>query len=69
MPATRRTLVATDARCIEWAYCKTLLVKELLADFLYDRIRRGWLDEEVAMYVAAEWLHDAAARLYRAGGG
>jgi hypothetical protein len=24
--------------------------------------------EELAMYVAREWLHDAAARLYRAGG-
>ena len=31
---------------------------------LFDQIRRGWLDEELALYVAREWLHDAAERVY-----
>ena len=65
LPASRCTLLASDARCIEWLYCKTLLVKRLLADFLHDQVARGWLDHEAALYVAREWLHDAAARLYR----
>jgi hypothetical protein len=64
LPATRCTLLASDARCIEWAYCKTLVVKRLLAEFLCDQVKRGWLDEEAALYVAKEWLHDAPARLY-----
>ncbi|MBD3181979.1 hypothetical protein GF312_06795 [Candidatus Poribacteria bacterium] len=65
LPATRCTLPASDARCIEWCYCKTHLVKRLLADFLWDRLERGWLDHELAIYVAREWLYDAAARFYR----
>ena len=67
LPATRCTLLATDARCIEWAYCKTLLVKRLLAEFLCDQVERGWQDSDTAMYVGREWLHDAAARVYAQG--
>ena len=69
LPATRCTLLATDARCIEWCYCKTLLVKRLLTEFLWDQVERGWLDQDTALYVASEWLHDAAARLYSGSGG
>ena len=65
LPASRCTLLASDARCIEWCYCKTLLVKRLLADFLHDQVVRGWLDHPTALHVAREWLHDAPARLYR----
>ena len=66
LPACRCTLLASDARCIEWLYCKALLVKRLLADFLADQIARGWLDRATALGVAREWLHDAPARLYLA---
>jgi len=68
LPASRCTLLASDARCIEWVYCKTLVVKRLLAEFLSDQLERGWLDQDTALYVAREWLHDAAARLYRGDG-
>ena len=68
LPASRCTLLASDARCIEWAYCKTWVVKQLLAEFLLDQIEHGWLDRETALYVAREWLHDAAARLYQGAG-
>ena len=67
LPATRCTLLATDARCIEWAYCKTLLVKRLLAEFLCGQVESAWLDRDTARYVAKEWLHDAAARIYTRG--
>jgi len=65
LPACRCTLLASDARCIEWLYCKTLLVKRLLAEFLHGQVARGWLGREEALAVAREWLHDAAERLYR----
>ncbi len=64
VPASKSALVATDARCIEWCYGKTLLVKWLLADFLYQQVTQGWVSQEDALWVAREWLHDAAARRY-----
>ncbi len=64
VPASKCALVASDARCIEWCYGKILLVKRLLADFLHDQIEYGWLDHDMALWVAREWLHDAAARRY-----
>jgi hypothetical protein len=66
VPASKSALVASDARCIEWCYAKILLVKRLLADFLYDQIELGWISREDALWVAQEWLHDAAARRYLA---
>jgi hypothetical protein len=64
VPASKAALVASDARCIEWCYGKILLVKALLADFLHGQVRRGWLSREDALWLAREWLHDAAARRY-----
>jgi len=64
VPACKSAIVASDARCIEWCYGKVLLVKMLLADFLYNQIDHGWIDREGALWVAREWLHDAAARRY-----
>lgn len=64
VPARKSAIVASDARCIEWCYGKILLVKTLLADFLYRQVEGGWIDREGALWVAREWLHDAAARRY-----
>jgi glucuronate isomerase len=66
LPSSKCALVASDARCIEWCYGKILLVKYLLAEFLYEQIERGWLDYDGALYVARNWLHDTAAKLYGA---
>ena len=64
LPASKSSIVASDARCIEWCYAKILLVKRLLADFLREQIEAGWIDRTDALWVAREWLHDAAARRY-----
>ena len=64
VPASKSALVASDARCIEWCYGKILLVKWLLADFMRRQVRQGWLTQDDALWVAREWLHDAAARRY-----
>ena len=64
VPASKSSIVASDARCIEWCYGKILLVKRLLAYFLFDQVKSGWLDRDTALWVAREWLHDAAARRY-----
>lgn len=63
LPSSRSCLIASDARCIEWCYGKILLVKTLLADFLFKQVEDGWLDEALALRVARDWLHDTAASL------
>ena len=65
LPSSRSCIIASDARCIEWCYGKVLLVKTLLADFLFKQVEEGWLDEALALRVARDWLHDTAATLQR----
>ncbi|MCC5843162.1 MAG: hypothetical protein JJU05_02805 [Verrucomicrobia bacterium] len=64
VPAEKCTLLASDGRCIEWCYAKTLLVKNLLADFLHEQVADDHINEADALWVAREWLHDSAARRY-----
>jgi len=64
VPAGKSVILASDGRCIEWCYTKTLLVKWLLADFLHEQVQGGWISEADALWVAREWLHDAVARRY-----
>jgi glucuronate isomerase len=64
LPASKCNLVVSDARCIEWCFGKILLIKRLMADFLYDQVEQGWLDASGALRVAQDWLHDSAAALY-----
>jgi len=68
LPPAKSSLIVSDARCIEWCYGKVLLVKRLLADFLFDQIELGWLDEDLALHVAGQWLHDSAAVRYQCQG-
>lgn len=64
LPAGRCTLLASDARHIEWCHTKVLLVKNCLTRFLLARMRDDELDREAALFVAREWLHDSPARLH-----
>ncbi|MFO8082544.1 MAG: glucuronate isomerase [Armatimonadota bacterium] len=64
LPPAKSALIASDARCVEWCYAKVMLVKRLLAEFLQQQVDRGWLDEDDALWMAREWLHDSAMRLY-----
>ena len=64
VPASKSVIMASDARCIEWCYGKILLVKWFLADFLHRQVQHDWLSDADALWVAREWLHDAAARRY-----
>nr|WP_202886896.1 glucuronate isomerase [Cohnella zeiphila] len=69
LPALKSSLVVSDARCIEWSYGKILLVKHLLSEFLSERIEAGWLDNELALQVARDWLYGSAAQRYGVGVG
>ena len=64
LPPSKRSLVVSDGRCIEWCYGKIVLIKYLLADFLFDQIEPGWLDHDEAIRVAKQWLYGSAAARY-----
>jgi glucuronate isomerase len=64
LPPTKCSLIASDARCIEWCFGKVLLVKHLLAQFLAGQIAAGWLNRADALWVARSWLMDAPATLF-----
>ncbi|WP_248927651.1 glucuronate isomerase [Paenibacillus hamazuiensis] len=64
LPGIKSSLIASDARCIEWSFGKILLVKRLLGEFLSEKIQAGWLDEDTAEHVAKCWLYQSAADRY-----
>jgi hypothetical protein len=64
LPACKSSLIASDARQIEWAYGKILVVKRLMAQFLYEQVQLGWCDQDLALATARQWLHDSAAGRY-----
>lgn len=64
VPAEKSTILCSDGRCIEWCYGKTVLVKNMLADFMCDQVNKGYVSEADALWVAKEWLYDAAQRRY-----
>lgn len=64
VPAEKSTILCSDGRCIEWCYAKTKLVKILLADFMHEQVQADVVSEADALWVAREWLHDAAERRY-----
>lgn len=64
LPAMKSSLIVSDARCMEWCYGKVLLVKRLVGEFLWQQMQAGWIDYELALHTAGNWLCDSAARRY-----
>ncbi|MCU6707514.1 glucuronate isomerase [Paenibacillus sp. J5C_2022] len=64
LPASKCSLVVSDARCIEWSYGKIWLIKRLAADFLWERLTQGWIDEGTALRTAEQWLYGSAMKRY-----
>jgi glucuronate isomerase len=65
LPTSRSSIVASDARCVEWQYGKVLYVKTVLAQFLQEQVDSGWTDEEGAIRAADDWLFRTAQSAYR----
>ncbi|UKS24566.1 glucuronate isomerase [Paenibacillus sp. HWE-109] len=64
LPAIKSSLIVSDARSIEWSYGKILVIKRLVAEFLWNQIEAGWIDQETAFRIAEEWLYQSAAKRY-----
>ena len=57
LPMIHSSIIATDARNMEWCYGKSKLVKELLADFMLTEMDKGNLDSELALRICECWLY------------
>jgi glucuronate isomerase len=57
-------ILASDATSIEWCYGKTMLVKTLIAEFLFGKVQAGWISEDCAIRTASAWLYEAPAAYY-----
>ena len=64
LPSNKSYLSISDSRCIEWCYGKNVLIKKLAADFLWQKISEGWVDEKMALGIAEDWLSGTPDRLY-----
>lgn len=64
LPPASSSFIVSDSRCIEWCYGKCLLIKRLMADYLYEQVKKGWIDREGALEVARQWLYESAAAWY-----
>lgn len=59
LPMTKSSILASDARNIEWCYGKAYMVKDLMADFFTKQVSQGKIDKETALQVAHGWLYEA----------
>ena len=64
LPSCKSYLAISDARCIEWCYGKNVLIKKLVADFLWQKIGEGWINEPAALKIAEDWLNNTPDKLY-----
>mgnify|MGYP000854029948 CR=1 FL=1 len=64
VPMVKSSIIATDARCLEWSYGKALVVKKVLAEFLAQQIKLGWIDEDLAVRTARCWLCETPMKLF-----
>jgi hypothetical protein len=64
LPSSKSSLIVSDARCMEWSYGKIALVKRLTGEFLWNQMTAGWVDSEIAIKTAEDWLYRSAAQRY-----
>ncbi|HHV97514.1 MAG TPA: glucuronate isomerase [Clostridiaceae bacterium] len=64
VPMVKSSIIATDARCLEWTYGKALVVKKVLAEFLAEQVEQGWIDEDTALLTARYWLYEVPLNLF-----
>jgi hypothetical protein len=64
LPASKSSVIVSDARCMEWSFGKIMLVKKLAAEFLWERLESEWIDYDTALHTAEQWLYGSAAKRY-----
>ena len=64
LPMTRSCGFFSDARCVEWLYAKSKLIRRELAFALADLVREGYLTEAAAIETAQYYLAGNPKRIY-----
>ena len=65
LPTNRQVGFFSDAYCIEWAYAKSVLVRQALADVLAHRVEQGQYDRDLALDIARQILFETPQTLLR----
>jgi glucuronate isomerase len=63
LPVNKQIGFFSDAYCVEWAYAKSVIVKQELARVLAQKVECGQYDEETAVGIAGEILFDTPKSL------
>ncbi|MGB9619739.1 MAG: hypothetical protein ACPL7K_04960, partial [Armatimonadota bacterium] len=53
----------SDAYCVEWAYAKSVIVRQALAEVLSRKVEQGQYDMDLACDIAREILFEAPRSL------
>lgn len=63
LPTNRQVGFFSDAYCVEWAYAKSLMVRQALAEVLARKVEQGQYYEELALDTGRRVLFDAPREL------
>lgn len=63
LPVNKQVGFFSDAYCIEWAYAKSVIVRQELARVMVDRIKYGQYTEDMAVDIAREILFETPKSL------
>jgi glucuronate isomerase len=63
LPTNKQIGFFSDAYCVEWAYAKSILVKQELAKVLSERVTRGQYTVDTAVGIASELLYETPQSL------
>jgi len=58
LPVNKQVGFFSDAYCIEWAYAKSVMVKQALAEVLAAKIEQGQYDEDMAVGIARDVFYE-----------
>jgi glucuronate isomerase len=65
LPLNRQIGFFSDAYCVEWSYAKALLVKNILAEVLVEKIQAGQYDLDAAVSIARAIIFDSPQSLLK----
>jgi hypothetical protein len=63
LPTNRQIGFFSDAYCVEWAYAKSRMVRQALAEVLARKVEQGQYDEELALDTARRILYETPRAL------
>lgn len=57
LPVNKQVGFFSDAYCIEWAYAKSVIVRQELSRVLADKVKYGQYTEDMAVGIASDILY------------